>query len=422
MAESFQPTWTVKTHIIPASHPRGYRRGVRDPQTSRLRLHVKQYIPQQGDPPPSNAITIVVQHGLPPGDHKEGFEPFMWDLLSQPNLPPIRAFWAMDMATGGESFLLNKDEIGDQPHWFDIGRDMLQMINHFQNEMKPPLLAYCHSYGANAAVSCAAFSPRIFQGIVLCEPAFEHGALQANDPARLRGEIPPFVTGVMIFWMLATRRSRWPSHDAAKQFYLKNKMFATWDKRTVALLLEHDLVDLPDGSVELKTPNVQITQYIGRPSPPLEGYPEDEDYSTRKVEESDWPPGFYNPNRARAVQYLESINCPVLYQWSTDIRFLCDKPYQERCLKCTGIGLGGGGGKALGQVTEVTIDASHNLPLQKPTEAAKSFAEWIRDVFWPKWTREEEEREQAQPIDPVTFPPELMKKLEATRAKMLAKM
>ena len=328
----------------------------------------------------------------------------------------------MDMASCGESFLLNRDDIGDQPHWFDVARDMLQMINHFQDEMKPPLLAFCYSLGGVAGVTCASWSPRIFQGVALCDPALENGAGHAYDPRRLRGEIPAMIPGLLTFWALAGRRSHWPSRDAARQFYGKNKMLASWDKRAVALLLEHDLVDLPDGSVKLKTPNVLLTQFVVRPSPPLEGYPEDEDYRTRNVQETEWPQGFYNASPARLKEYLGSVNCPILVQWSSDPKFLSEEGYRDRVTSSMGMGTGGSGGKAAGQVTEDFLTGKHALPLQRPMETAKSLAGWIRDVFWPKWTKEEQERRQERPIDPLNFPPEFMEKLEAARAEMQAKL
>ena len=173
----FKPTWKVNEHIVPASHPRGYLRGVRDPQTTRLRLHVKQYIPYRSKALPDNelAITLVVQHGQPPGDNKEAYEPFMWDLLYQPNLPPIRAIWALDIASAGQSFLLNRKEIGDEPHWFDAARDIMQVVNHFQAEMKPPLVGFGQSWGAAVLPMVATWSPRLFQGLLLSEPIVESG-------------------------------------------------------------------------------------------------------------------------------------------------------------------------------------------------------------------------------------------------------
>jgi pimeloyl-ACP methyl ester carboxylesterase len=169
---SSSPTWTIHEHIIPASHPRGYRRGVRDPQTSRLKLHVKQYVPSR--PPASpTAITLIFQHGMPPGAAKEPYEPFFWDLISHPKCPPVRAVWALDAAGFGQSFLLNKDVIGDEPQWFDSVEDVRHMINYFQDEMRSPLIGIGQSWGSVAMLVNASRHPRLFQAIILSDPVIE---------------------------------------------------------------------------------------------------------------------------------------------------------------------------------------------------------------------------------------------------------
>ena len=416
MTPSFNPTWTVHTHIIPAAHPRGYRRGVRDPETSRLKLHVKQYLPETS---PSRGITVIVQHGSPPGDKKETFEPFLRDLLCQPNMPPIRSFWTWDSAISGDSFVLNRGEIGDEPHWFDPARDLVQLINHFQEEMRPPILAYCHSYGANAGVACAAWSPQIFQGMILCEPVFENGWHHMNDPARLRGELPRVVPGMLFMGAMAKRKTRWPTRKAAEEYFTKRKDFALWDRRVVDLFLKHDLQDLPDGSAQSKSPSIQSVQLAGHPVPPLEGLSLGDDYESRVQPESDYPPGFYNANGARAKQYLQSVNCPVLYQWATDSQFVSEEQYRNRIVGHTGTGVGGGGGEAKGQVTQEFIPGNHAGPLERPTDCAKSVAKWIREVFWPQWIGQERLRQQEPPIDPAIFPPALMKRVNKSMSEIM---
>jgi hypothetical protein len=38
----------------------------------------------------------------------------------------------------GQSFQLNADVIGDEPHWDDAARDTVHLINTFQERMPPP--------------------------------------------------------------------------------------------------------------------------------------------------------------------------------------------------------------------------------------------------------------------------------------------
>lgn len=172
----------------------------------------------------------------------------------------------------------------------------------------------------------------------------------------------------------------------------------------------------------MKTPSLQVVQIVARPSPPLDGYPEGEDYATRCLPESEFPQGFYNANGARVKEYLQSVHCPVLFQWSTDVGFVSEEPYRDRVVNATGTGLGGGGGKAKGQITEVFLEGPHSVVLQNPTVAAKSFAIWLRERLWPQWMAEEEERKREAPIDPTAFPPALMERIEKAMPKSLPKL
>ena len=90
--------WEIKSHVIPASHIRGYPRGVRDEATARLRLSVNQYIPRRSSPASRNAATIILMHGV--GSSKESYEPFFASLL-ETGLD-IRSVWAADIAWHGK--------------------------------------------------------------------------------------------------------------------------------------------------------------------------------------------------------------------------------------------------------------------------------------------------------------------------------
>src|ERR1700749_1992219 len=70
----------------------------------------------------------------------------------------------------GQSFLLNKHIIGDEPHWDDTARDTLHMINTFPAEMPPPLVCMGQSWGGSPAVSTALLHPRLFAAVTALEP------------------------------------------------------------------------------------------------------------------------------------------------------------------------------------------------------------------------------------------------------------
>jgi pimeloyl-ACP methyl ester carboxylesterase len=91
--------WDITKHAIPASHIRGYRRGVRDERTALLKLSVNEYRPKSDEKYGDDAVTIVFIHGV--GSTKESYEPFFQQLKSCGLV--VRSVWAADIAWHGKS-------------------------------------------------------------------------------------------------------------------------------------------------------------------------------------------------------------------------------------------------------------------------------------------------------------------------------
>jgi len=407
------PSWTIHEHVIPASHPRGYLRGVRDPQTSRLRLHVKQYVPDSARSlgGGQHAITLIVQHGQPPGDNKEAYEPFIQDLFSQSNLPPIRAIWALDIASAGQSFLLNRDDIGDEPHWFDTSRDILQMVNYFQSEMKPPLVGFGQSWGGAVLAMAASWSPRLFQGLILSEPILENGYFHIQA-ARDNPEVLKGMKGAVAAIGIAKRKRYFNSRKALIGSMQKLPMWKEYDPRVLRQILKYDYRDLDDGRVELVTPPYQAFQFFQRPSPPLPGYPEAEEYSERR-EDSNYPDGWYQEMSWHAKQSLSKLHCPLLILWENSKRpFVSDEGYRKRIMEA-----------ALARksrekkVRQEFVEGGHSLALFVPLRVAQTTSRWL-DGIWGEWTVEEAQRQGHARIDPENIPDGQQRLLMANLAKL----
>jgi hypothetical protein len=90
--------WAIRHHVIPASHIRGYKRGVRDEKNAPLQLSVNEYTPTGDVSASDDAVTIVFIHGV--GSTKESYEPFFQQLKN--SSLPIRSIWAADIAWHGE--------------------------------------------------------------------------------------------------------------------------------------------------------------------------------------------------------------------------------------------------------------------------------------------------------------------------------
>ncbi|KAI1619600.1 toxin biosynthesis protein [Exophiala viscosa] len=402
----FRPTWTVKEHVIPASHPRGYRRGVRDPQTSRLRLHVKQYIPATPRPLADDgyAVTLIVQHGMPPGDNKEACEPFMWDLLCQPNLPPVRSIWAMDIASAGQSFLLNRKEIGDEPHWFDSSRDLLQVINHFQAEMRPPLIGFGQSWGGSVIAMCAAWHPRLFEGVIMSEPVTENGYYHALEASQ-NGDLAHPAVRQPIGFMVGRRKRHYPSRAALNESVGRNEMWKPYDKRVLQQMLRYDYQDLDDGRVELITPPNLTLHHFQQPSPPLRGYPEHEDYATRPAE-ANHPPGFYKTVQIRVKEALADVTCKILFLWGSKGGYISSESYRKRLIDAAQAK-----GSRPGQIQQKFVPGGHSLIFIVPTETAEASVGWIEQI-WKDWNEEEGRRRLDAPIDPENVPGEVIERMQ----------
>ncbi len=122
----------IKEHMIPASFVRGFCRGVRDETSAQLRMCVKQYKPIHYPEPRLHDPSIIFTHGT--SIAKESCEPMFDATLSDTEFR-IRSIWSIEYTHHGTSYLLNKDILGDEIHWFDHSRDIIHTIDHFQADM-----------------------------------------------------------------------------------------------------------------------------------------------------------------------------------------------------------------------------------------------------------------------------------------------
>ncbi|KAI9815143.1 MAG: hypothetical protein M1827_002986 [Pycnora praestabilis] len=400
--------WIVEEHVIPASHIRGFERGVRDEQTAHLRLAVKQYTPRLDGNPQVGDVTIIMGHGV--GASKESYEPFLYELLNCGIR--IRHLWTFDTAHHGASYVLNEDVIGDEPHWFDFARDLLQMVNHFQTLMPPPIVGIGQSWCCVRMMMAAIMHPRLFAGLVQIEAVLGTGYRFRRTPDRDHWGV-----------LLSKRRDVWPSREIARKSLLKNPYFAAFDPRVFDRIIKYNLRDLPpvkssssasDAAaltaipVTLTTPKAQEVYTMMRPDPPFPGFPEGSDYSSRG-DNATVVPGFYRGESAQVVANLPFLLPSILYVWGSE-SLLFNSKYRVTMVEATGTGAGGNGGTAAGKVKEVVVQgATHPLPLEKPREAAEAVAPWLKEEM-RRWDKERESR-KTQPKFETTLSPDWVKRI-----------
>lgn len=393
-----QDMWTVSSHIIPASHIRGFSRGVRDEQTGSLRLAVKQYVPRNRNFK-TGEITLIAAQGV--GQAKELYEPFFDGLLEAAKLP-IRAIWILDNVHYAASYVLNEHVIGDEHHWLDSSRDLLQMVNYFQSQMPPPIYGMGQSWGAATITMASIMHPRLFSGIVSVEAVMGTGYKLKSwlDPDGNKSS----VSGAL---RVMNRRDFWPTREEARRRLSNSPFFGAFDPQVFDLSVRYDLRDCPTAEhpqgVCLATPKSLQVATTMVPDPPLPNHPPGPEYVAGK--NNVVVPGFYRGEVEQVQRSLPFVYPPVLYLWGKKSK-IGMSDYATMLVNRTGIELGGGsGGVAKGQVKSLYMDnVAHTVVLEKPREAAVIVGSWMREQHIAWSDREKAKADQA-PFKPSVINP-----------------
>ncbi|TLS20824.1 uncharacterized protein PpBr36_10879 [Pyricularia pennisetigena] len=369
-------------HTIDASHIREYPRATANSQEEVLRLVVNQYIPKNNPDPQPGDVTIIGAEGG--GLPKELYEPLWDDILAQSSAHGfrIRSIWVPDMAWQGESGLVNKEKLGNDPSWADAERDILQMITHFR--LPAPMVGIGHSLGGPVLAGVSLLHPRLFRSILILEPILGIWDGETNG------------TAVMLY--SATRHERFPSRDAARAFFSQHPFYETWDPRAFEAWLRYGLQDCPDSqppAVCLVTPKDQEVFSFLRPiAQRLSKHGKELEYDESRLQ--DFPlkerrptaDYFYQPASARIYTMLPHLRPSICYVFGGDC--VANPPaVREDLVGRTGTGLGGSGGVGAGRVAQCVIEGyGHLVPVERPRECAQHCAAWIGSEI-SRWRKEE---------------------------------
>ncbi|KAF4463062.1 host-specific AK-toxin Akt2 [Fusarium albosuccineum] len=394
MSSSSSSPFDIKEHTIEASYIREYARATSHSQDEKLWLHIKQYIPKDNPNPQKGDVTIIGGHanGFPKELYEPLWEEFYREAKSR-NLR-VRSIWIADTAWQGQSGLINKDALGNDPSWLDYARDILQMINTFRPP--PPIMAMGHSFGGNALTNVALLHPRLLTSLVLLDPVISHFAST------------PETTG---FGPAATsmyRREVWPSRAEAEASFSRSPFYKTWDPRVLQRWVDFGIRDVPgEDSVTLTTTKHQEVFTFLRPS--WEAYDAQGKQLVRPELAPDldaslndrWPTyPVYRPEGPNTVTRLPHVRPSVLYVFGGQSN-LSPPELQNEKMTLTGSGLGGSGGEAKGRVKKVVGEKNgHLIPMEDPRFCASAAAEWIKaevEAWWAEerkyeeWTRKSNE-------------------------------
>ncbi|KAL5362339.1 Alpha/beta hydrolase family-domain-containing protein [Aspergillus floccosus] len=345
-----------------------------------LRLAVKQYVPNDNTCPGDEDLTIIGAHAN--GFPKELYEPLWDDIYERLRAQNrrIRSIWIADVVQQGQSGILNESILGDDPSWFDHGRDLLFIINQFQDQITQPIFGVGHSMGGMQLAHLSLMHPSLFQGLILMDPV-----IQRENPSRKYALSSTY------------RRDLWTSCAEAAQKFQSSALYRSWDSRVLEKWIEYGLRDLPtelyptssaNGSqspaVTLTTPKSQelftflrssyVDERSGLPrgSPQEEMHPDDID---------DFP--FYRPEPPQILRRLPELKPAVMYLFGKDSDLSSSEARQEK-LQLTGTGVGGSGGVSRGRVQEVVLSCGHLIPMERVRESAQASADFINSelAYW----------------------------------------
>ncbi|KAL2755994.1 hypothetical protein ACRALDRAFT_1064030 [Sodiomyces alcalophilus JCM 7366] len=396
--------FTIKGHIIDASHIREFPRGLANSQEDVLQLAVKEYIPKDNPNPQPGDVTILGAHAN--GFPKELYEALWEDLHAHARRQGfrIRSILIADAAWQGYSGILNEDKLGNDPGWLDHPRDMLHLVN----TLRPPrpLVGIGHSFGGNAIANLALSHPRLFTAVVLLDPVISKWSASA------RGSVSASPAASS-----ARRRDLWPSREAAAASFRRNPFYSAWDPRVLDSWVKHGLRETPTprysgetdaGKVTLTTTKDQEVFTYFRPS--WNAYDTQGKKLLRPELVPDMDPTLneryytfpvYRAEGASTLARLPNMRAPVLYIFGADSE-LSTPELREEKMRATGVGVGGSGGKAKGKAEEVTLEGrGHLIPMEVPDTCAEHAARWIAKELqvwkaeqaeyeaWAKGSREE---------------------------------
>ncbi|KAJ5693156.1 hypothetical protein N7462_002579 [Penicillium macrosclerotiorum] len=338
-----------------------------------LRLAVKQYIPHDNPCPADGDLTIIGAHAN--GFPKELYEPLWDDIYErlQFHNRRIRSIWIADVVHQGQSAVLNEEILGDDPSWFDHERDLLFLMNLFQDYITQPIIGVGHSMGGLQLTHLALMHSSLLQGLILLDPV-----IQRENPSR-KYALPS-----------TYRRDLWPSRADAAENFQSSRFYKTWDRRVLEKWIKYGLRDLPtklyptsskagarQPAVTLTTPKSQElftflrSSYVddrsglSRGSPNEEMHPDDID---------GFP--FYRPEPPQIFRRLPELKPAVLYLFGNNSDLSSPDSRQEK-LRVTGTGIGGSGGVSRGRVQEVVLPCGHLVPMELVRESAQASADFI---------------------------------------------
>ena len=365
----------VIQHQVPVFTARQYPHAILD-ERKNLYVAVKQYVPKikvsiSSATKSSDPITIIAAGGL--GFIKELYESLFAEVFARARNAgvTVASVWIADMFNCGQSAVLNKDNLGCDPAWFDHARDLFTVITHFRDQMTQPIYGLGHSMGCNQLVYLSHWQPSLFQGLVCVESGCDK----------------EYGKGIIFPWMMLhlKRKVDFDSREEAAKDLVRAHQAKVWDAQAKNNLMKYGVYE-ESGKWRATTPKEQIAALVCRFNPKRLGIDGVEDMAIEAreripdVDPEAWNPGqFYQSALKQSWDLLPHVRPWVLYINGEKSPFFGRPKTRDERAKITGTGVGGSGGMRMGAVEQVVIkDGEHTMVFEKQVgEIADYIARWL---------------------------------------------
>nr|POE63080.1 abhydrolase domain-containing protein mpah [Quercus suber] len=384
MITTMATPFIIREHTFAGQHIREYPRALATTQEDVVQLHAKSYTPREvDDGSVPGDLTIIAYHAN--AFTKEVYEPLfesLYQCLKDSHGLVVRSIWVADQAAQGTSALLNDDKAGNDPSWFDHSRDIIAMANAFRSQMVRPIVGLGHSMGATQAVGTAHFHPRLFEALVLIDPALTY-------------TFAPTIRAMLDF--AVSKPDAYASAQEAETAVRRTALFKNWDPRVVQRYIDSAFhtaptTAIPDERVKPKTtPDIEVSS-IMRANPDHLGVAQPLSAAEQAIYPNLDPDArltapFYNPHTRIAWSWLPTLRPSTFYLLGQGSQ-VCPRDQLASRTERTGCDVGGSGGVAAGRVAAQTIPGGHFLPMTNVQGTAEAVAAWLDGQI--RWYRQRE--------------------------------
>ncbi|BFZ57584.1 hypothetical protein PYCC9005_004636 [Savitreella phatthalungensis] len=410
----------IQSFVIDAAHPRVRPRATRR-LTDRLKLSGDCLslapLPSLSDTRPippdvssaaaaAAVFNLVFLHGN--GLPKELYYPTLSRILAAAGTssthPPsptrcVRAIYAVDAATQGKSYALNRDKLGDEPDWGDLGLDLVCLVERFGLARVSRVVGIGHSMGGCGTLLGAITRPGLFAGVMAIDPViypFLPLDIHALTPEAARARKAQITA---VSYIAERRRASWPTYDAAVEAVRKSAFFRDWNPDVVDRWIAHGIVeeDGGQGGWKLRTPPAaEVLGFLGvpmglrprvrRPVTYSDGDPADAPAEIDTVAERGETPGTppthvhfnMHDTATMVMDHLENIAHPVALLYgreSTPLPTEMQSVYTGRAIA-----------RGNPWVYTKVLDGGHLLPMENPADVANHCLTWLTTHVVPAYT------------------------------------